>query len=284
MSCPYCPQSPICREHPNIRGRRWTLTVNNWTEDMLQTLKTWNKIKYAVIGQECGENQTPHLQVYLILKDAVKKSSILGLIPCWAHRALPGNTAMQKGIQYCKKEGNFEEVGTMPQQGKRTDLATCAEMICAGASLGEIAAEYPTQVVRYHQGLQALRRITVGPSPAWRQLEVTVLYGPTGTGKTRRALESDSVYMWDSTDGWWDGYVDQRRLVIDEMPREGLDFKQLLRILDGHPLMLKVKGGFAHAHYTEVVLTSNFPWTTWYGQDQHLAALERRIHNVIKMD
>ncbi len=256
------------------------MTVNNWTEEHLSSLRTL-PLKFGVWGKEVGEEGTPHLQVYLIFLEPIRKRTILSTLPCWIHRGLPGNQAMHAGIEYCKKEKNFETIGTLPAQGKRTDLSTCADAIAGGSSMEEVAREFPTQVIRYHQGLRVFQTLLIGPSPPWRQVSVVVLWGPTGSGKTRTALQADSVFQMDSPDGWWDGYLSQTRIVLDEFPREDFPFKYLLRVLDGHPLQLKVKGGFVQAHWTEVYITSNCPPNTWYNADQECyPALERRITEI----
>lgn len=47
------------------RSRKWTLTLNNYTEEQRTALLDLPSLAYAIIGKETGENGTPHLQGYL---------------------------------------------------------------------------------------------------------------------------------------------------------------------------------------------------------------------------
>lgn len=60
--------------------------------------------------------------------------------------------------------------------------------------------------------------------------EIFVFWGKTGTGKSRRAWHEAGVaaYSKDPRSKFWDGYQDQRHVVIDEF-RGGIDVSHLLR-------------------------------------------------------
>jgi len=56
-------------------------TVNNYTDaeqaGIIEHLNEWDgqgKVKYAVIGEECGDNGTLHLQGYIRLNRTFKKA------------------------------------------------------------------------------------------------------------------------------------------------------------------------------------------------------------------
>jgi len=51
----------------------------------------------------------------------------------------------------------------------------------------------------------------------WRIMNVKVYWGPTGTGKTRKAMDHESVYKLDMANSlWFNGYNRQKRLVVDD--------------------------------------------------------------------
>ena len=59
-----------------------------------------------------------------------------------------------------RKEGPWtnytaEELKQM-SQGSRTEIAQACERIAAGASMPDVAQEFPTTIVRYHRGLREL--------------------------------------------------------------------------------------------------------------------------------
>ena len=54
----------------NPRSRSWCLTISNYTEDDIARVKGL-KYKYIIIGDEIApETETPHLQIYVNMKDA----------------------------------------------------------------------------------------------------------------------------------------------------------------------------------------------------------------------
>lgn len=89
-----------------IRSRKWVLTINNYDDNIYETLKvhalTTNKY---IIGKEIGKNGTPHLQCYLQYKNAIRFSNLKKLFPT-AHIEKAKGTDKQN-YDYCSKEGNF---------------------------------------------------------------------------------------------------------------------------------------------------------------------------------
>lgn len=180
------------------------------------------------------------------------------------------------------------EIGEPPQQGSRSDLKEVCDLIVDdGASLSSIAASHPRQYVLHTKGLLALRTQHLYLiQPPWRVVEVTVIWGPTGLGKTRwvRAQHNpNEMYILSppyhaNARPWFDGYDGEKVLLIDDM-RDWLPLPLLLRLLDGYPISLEVKGAFVPALYTHVYITSNDQPKLWFPAltDNDIAPLMRRI-------
>lgn len=89
--------------------RCWCFTLNNYTEEEWWNLKTSleeRNYKY-VIGQEVGEEGTPHIQGYIKSKHQIKFSTVkYGLLFGRAHcEKAKGSEA--HNLKYCSKEGKF---------------------------------------------------------------------------------------------------------------------------------------------------------------------------------
>src|SRR6185503_7283590 len=116
----------------------------------------------------------------------------------------------------------------------------------------------------------------------FRKIKVSVLIGPPGCGKTRKVYDNhditDIYKLNTSTNGtlWFDGYVGQRILLIDDF-KGWIKFTELLTILDVYPYRCQIKGGYCYANWDEVYITSNYSIDNWYN-DVNLSALMRRIH------
>jgi hypothetical protein len=274
---------------PAKQARSIVFTHNNPAEGDIQKLQSYD-CEYCVVGEEVGESGTPHLQGYM--KFAKKKSlkkigdeltKLLGKRP----HIEPCRGGPKKAIEYCMKDGKVTEWGEKPKQGKRSDIEHAAEMIRSGARMIEVADEHPGTFVRYSRGLEKLKALHDKESAEdWRDVEVTLLTGPTGCGKTRKAMEAKcedgrSPYKIQGSDlKWWDGYEGESVIVIDEYANN-LKIDALLGLLDGYKKRLEIKGGTTWARWTKVFITTNLFVLHEQAKDAHREALERRISKTI---
>jgi len=77
------------------------------------------------------------------------------------------------------------------------------------------------------------------------------------------------------------GYRGQKTIVLDEYEGQGISYKQLLRILDGHQLRLNLKGKHTYAKWNKVFITSNKDPNRWFPTGM-TDALRRRLTNVTR--
>lgn len=107
-----------------------------------------------------------------------------------------------------------------------------------------------------------------------------VLWGPTGTGKSRTAwkLAGMGAYPKDPRTKFWDGYRDQTNVVIDEF-RGAIDLSHILRWTDRYPVIVEVKGSSTVLTATTLIVTSNLNPNLWYPNldNESFMALLRRL-------
>lgn len=89
------------------KALHWCFTVNNYTKEDIIKIHDCEKIKYAIIACEVGENGTPHLQGYLCWKNKQALSACKKL-HATAHWEVKRGT-VQQAIDYCKK-GKFIKI------------------------------------------------------------------------------------------------------------------------------------------------------------------------------
>ena len=280
------------------QSKYWMVTVNNPKQEA-----QWDEvpsIKYAKWQLEKGENDTPHIQAYLEFDKRQRLTAVIKAVKK-ANGDLHGHCEMRKGTQqqavdYVSKEdtridGPWEHgERAVLKQGQRTDLINLRDAIKEKRKWTDILddeANAPT-LIKYHKAASFMRSVyELEAQPAWRNLEVIVLYGATGTGKTRRAV-ADGAYLWNpSTTEWWDGYEGQEVICIDEFYGQ-MPIARMLRILDGYHCRLPLKGSFTWALWSKVYITSNTHPDNWYGEGsgvpaQAKAALMRRITKIEEM-
>lgn len=122
----------------------------------------------------------------------------------------------------------------------------------------------------------------------FRSLEVTYIWGPTGTGKTRSVMERYSysgVYRVTDYTHPFDSYAGEDVLLLDEY-FNNFKVRDLLNFLDGYPLNLPARYSNRVACYTKVYIISNLCLSKQYPDIQFdspatFAALLRRINKVI---
>jgi hypothetical protein len=180
------------------------------------------------------------------------------------------------------------------RKGKRTDLDKACEIIAGGGSLADVAEESLATAARYSRNLNDLKFILMAKQAKEpREIEVIVINGPTGVGKSHLAMEMASsdpkgYYMLCSTSSkstlWFDGYSGENTLVMDEFRPTWCNYSYLLRLLDKWPLRLPMKGAHTWALWTRVIITTTHPVGTWYDvADSATGELFRRISRTITL-
>lgn len=110
-----------------------------------------------------------------------------------------------------------------------------------------------------------------------------VYWGVTGSGKSRRAWDEAgfAAYPKSPSTKFWDGYTDQKSVVIDEFRGE-IGIGHLLRWLDRYPTLLEIKGSSVVSSFDTIWITSNLSPSDWYPtvDSATLDALLRRMNVV----
>lgn len=96
----------------NPKAKRWAFTLNNYTDDDIQRLSgPLENVEYIIFGKEVGEQGTPHLQGTVVFTKPTYLRPAKGIIG-EAHFSVCRD--LKASIAYCKKEGDYTEVGIPP--------------------------------------------------------------------------------------------------------------------------------------------------------------------------
>lgn len=291
----------------DTQGRKWLLTINNPADKGLdhkaiqEGLTQFPSLLYWCMADEQGE--TYHTHVFFALEHPTRFSTIKRRFPV-AHIDRAEGTAtecrayVQKSGKWADSNkaetsipGTFEEWGELPveRQGERTDLALLYQLIKDGLSNYEIMEQNPDYMLsleKVERARQAMREQQYRET--FRTLEVTYIWGATGTGKTRSVMEKYSysgVYRVTDYAHPFDSYAGEDVLLLDEYS-SNFKIRDLLNYLDGYPLNLPARYSNRVACYTKVYIISNLCLSKQYPDIQFdspmtFSALIRRIHTVI---
>lgn len=177
------------------------------------------------------------------------------------------------------------EEGAMRNQDGNDVWNVMRQMVRDGASYNDIMDAYPRQALVMASGLSKaiMERLKQDP-PRWRDVKVYVLWGDSRTGKSRKVyeLEGDKVYSKQDDNAYFDGYdpAKHEALLLDECVGY-FKLPQMLKWLDGYPVMLNQKFGGAYANWKRVYILSNVPPREWYpnASRAQLNALYKRYNS-----
>ena len=183
-------------------SKTWMYTLNNWTEDELDKLVKLTNVSHHVCGDECGKKEgTPHLQGRVTFTKEWTFNMWKKYLPRASVRS-----AFMEDCDYERKEGNILiDIDNRKKKGERTDLVDIYHKLKDGASVSEIANEYPSQYIRYHNGIEKLDKAIKDDIEEcdydlqdccdWIRLPpldfekcTHMVVGPPDTGKTQYAL------------------------------------------------------------------------------------------------
>lgn len=104
------------------RAKNWCFTLNNYTPADVDKLSSpLDGVEYLVFGKEVGTSGTPHLQGTVCFRSRKRRSQVIAIIG-QAHCTV--TLFLAQSIDYCKKDGDFTEVGLAPhtKKGERSDI------------------------------------------------------------------------------------------------------------------------------------------------------------------
>lgn len=234
-----------------------------------------------------------HWQGYVQFKapesmNSVKKA--LGVFDGWHLEVSKGDPManfhyVTKNASRCIEPAEFGKIKLT--QGQRGDLIDAKECIEKGNFKDIAAGTY----IKFHKGLQAWAQLM-----GYRQRDeihrkwkshVTVLWGPAGVGKSKKAYDmfggdNADTYRFNRgvTGSWWTGYNAHPNVIVDEFRPEDWSINDFLLAMDRYPYKVSVHGGLVNFLAEKIIITTTLEprlWCAegkWKGRD---AEVLRRI-------
>lgn len=270
-----------------MKLRKLCFTLNNYTLNEYDSIRDHieRESSYGVVGKERGDAGTPHLQGYVEYANPRSFKALKEIYPRAHLEKKSRYSTNTQAAEYCKKELDFWEHGSMiPEaQGKRSDLAKISEDIGDDNGIKDLV---DSRAITSHQHLCVAEKLMkyYEPERTWKP-EVYWLFGASGTGKTRAAIEACEK-PWISNDSlkWFCGYDGQEDVILDDFRADDCNFHFLLRILDRYPLRIPIKGGYRSWRPRRIFITTPKSITEtyrhWLGED--IKQLHRRVDREIE--
>lgn len=273
---------------PAMKSRNWCFTLNNPTDGEVDHIDDVDreKVRYVVYGNEVGENGTPHLQGFIVFKNACRLRSVKDSVGSRAHVEIAKGTVKQN-YDYCTKDGRFYEIGDRPkfdeEKGEREKKRyKRAWDLARQGDIGTMVNEMPDIAVRHYSTMKRIRDDALFERKL-NHLEPNTLmewyYGPSRTGKSYVARkENPNAYLKDCNK-WWDGYADQETVIVEDVdPTSRLWMCRLLKVwTDIYTFNAEKKhGNTGMIRPKKVVITSNYhPRDIWEDERELIPIMKR---------
>lgn len=281
-----------------IDGSRWLLT---WpqsealeTINIQQYLLSLGEIEYMVICSEYHQIQGSHHHAVVLFKKRLKKTYNcfnIDIYNCNVKK-LKTQADVKRAVKYVKKDGSLLIYGNEPEYMKKLTKGEKVEFALNNSLKKCLNSGYYSfsELTR----IQQIKNMNLDKWPFFAKRVVHWYCGETGTGKTRTAMEKLSECysrqdIWISSgkiDPFLIGYNGQRAVVLDDFRPGFCRFELLLRLLDGYPVYVNVKGGQCEWLAEVIIITAPVEPNEMFinretGQEwDHLDQLKRRIDEI----
>lgn len=260
------------------------------TDNTLENFELWSKVftddmfKYLAFQVEEGTHR--HYQWFIQLRKKVGFKTLKALLPNGCHiEPCKGNEDQNQ--RYVTKPETWVAgpwiFGKLEGQGHRTDIDEFIESLKKRKRLPELWAEHPKTMLRYRKIVDVYHSDNV---PERTDLPTVIAYwGRSGSGKSRAAKRyADDMKLdvfWSKDGHWWDGYIGQPIVIIDDFNWRKFDFTEMLHLLDCYPHRVRVKGAFMNFNSPHIIITSNENPKDWYkGEPYNEGQVLRRLTHV----
>lgn len=246
------------------RVLNYCFTTNNYTEQLFNEIKAV-ECKYMCVGKEVGESGTPHLQGVICFKTVKSLKQVSELIPHSHIEAIKGSVA--QNIVYCSKGGDVIEIGERPMSQKRKGEVEKErwELALSAFKAGNFD-QVPADIgIRYGKGLEHWANKSTKRVLSDTDEKHEWYYGPSGTGKSRKAREENPGAYLKMANKWWDGYNDEDVVILEDLDIKHEVLVHHLKIWgDRYPFPAEVKGTKIDIRPKKIIVTSNYhPKEIW---------------------
>jgi len=270
----------------NPKSTRWVFTLNN--PEFPVTYNQSNQI-YYVYGNEVGESGTPHHQGFIVF-DKQKYLTQVKELNDKAHWEIAKGTNKQAS-DYCKKDGDFVEKGTLPEEPSRLgakankDKWRIINDLAKNGELQLIDEQFPKVWNTSYRNLKSIKVDHMKPLGNLEEPCGVWITGPSGAGKTMKSRTDYPDHYLKLPNKWWDGYQGEPNVILDDLDRNHAYMGYHLKIwADRYSHLAETKGSTIVVRPRKFIVTSQYTIEDiWFNEPETIAALQRRF-KVVKIN
>lgn len=274
------PTHPLIIYHLNMESRSIAFTCFDINLDELKKKLHILNSSYFIVGLEtCPSTGRQHYQGFAQFGKKFTMKKIAKTMAC--HCEIPKGS-VEDNINYCKKENNYIEEGTVRGISKNNEKQARWRELIQLAKAGDteaIETKYPSAAIIHRKSLTSIRDEAI-KADHHPERKCIWIWGKAGVGKSRWAHEnfnSTEIFTLSDTDGW-DLYTQERVALLDEVDDTiQVNWKRLLRWADRYPIRARRLYGTVALNYELLILTSMKDPSTIFSGNQWDAISRRFI-------
>lgn len=256
-------------------------TLNNYDDDSMDLMVGFD---YCIVGKEIGDKGTPHLQGYVCMTKRKRLTAMKRILPT-AHLEIMRGTPYQ-AAEYCRKDGDYEEFGTPPDNGGASGGLAKAARYRSAIQLSKeglfdrMEEDHPDM---YWNSYHTMKRIRMDNPTTLECLSVfdnQWIMGVSGVGKSSTARRENPGAYVKSHNKWWLGYKNEPVVIYDDLGKPDAPWigEFLKQWADHYPFPAETKGDGMMLRPEKIIVTSQYSIETLFGHDEQLSeALNRRF-------
>jgi hypothetical protein len=270
------------------RALRWFLTINNFVLD--EQRRAYNNIENqprAMMVHEIGhETGTPHLHIFVEYRSPKSFQQMRRIFPRANIQPAQGTTAQIR--QYLDKGGII--LYEIRMQDRRQGFMEAA-------NIDEFRDLHPREFLSHlNNAITIFNNIFLEDHSFFdrKQIKTYWFYGHTGSGKTWAACDALREIHEEGhqvseiglcrTELWFNG-IDYNTygVLIDDFRASSLQYHKLLRLLDGRPLRVEIKGSFTIWNPSVVFITCSLSPHLCYSGINALDGIEQLLRRLTEI-
>lgn len=266
-------------------------------EKYFLNMKEFSNLKYAIYQLEKGQEETLHIQGFLIYKSGKRFKNVKQDFPTSCIKEPNGSNSQNR--DYCTKKdtrvsGPFE-IGEFSEMRSRNDIKEFFESLKIGFSNSELRELYPVlygtygvdKIEKFRQEILQEKYEEIG-----RNIFVTYIYGKSRTGKTSYVYVEHgfkNVFCVENYGEYlFTGYKSQNVVLFDEYDSQ-IKITKLNKLLEPYPQKVRALNTVKQACFEQIYIVSNLPLSKQYidikeQSPEQYNAFMNRINRIIRYD
>ncbi len=264
---------------PRVRlpkSKHWVFTINNPTDADALTPNQLGQISYLIIGKEVGDEGTPHWQGYVVFINRKRRTGVARFFPR-GRLAIKEGTVLE-ALTYCKKDGDYQEWGTVPVTAQEAVRNNWDDMY-AHAKRGEFEEIPKNMLIRYYHAFKRIQQDHPVKPPSLLEKDNEWVLAPSGYGKSTYVRRKYEDIYDKAPNKWFVGYQNEETILCDDFGPEQCKYLgwYLKRWADNFSFPMETKGGGRMIRPKHIVVTSQYAIEDCFEDMETVEAINNRF-------